>query len=307
MEEFKKKDLMEGKLLKEDGWENALMVAGFVPVIGEVADIILIARYLWKGEYLYAAIMLIALIPTVGDFIAKPFIRILKSSGAGKLALKGADEMAEYLAKNPNLKKEYIKMGKYFDHPGVKKTIESVSKVSSSTGKKMAQSVSEAKSVLGKLRPTKMVKRVGQEISAGGKFSKGLKSFFQEEKLAQYIAKTGSKPTTWLSNWWNVVRAGRKARKDMFRSILISSNVLHTLGLPSLKNDSDIERLLNDPKYANAIANDPQISSYINSNTDPSEVGQVENMGNVPSGGGMSKLEMAFGLKTLKALANMYV
>lgn len=308
MEEFKKKDILEGKLLKEDGWENALMIAGFVPVIGEVADIILIGRYLWKGEYLYAAIMLIALIPTVGDFIAKPFIRLLKAGGvSGKMALKGADEMAEYLAKNPNMKKEYLKMSKYFDHPSVKKTIEGVSKVSSSTGKKMTQSIGEAKSVLGKLRPVKMANRIGQEISAGGKFSTGLKSFFQEEKLAQYIAKTGSKPTTWLSNWWNVVRAGRKSRKDMFRSVLMSSNVLHTLGLPSLKNDSDIERLLNDPKYANAIANDPQISSYINGNTEPSEVSQLAGQNGKQSGGGMSGLEMAFGLKTLKALANMYV
>ena len=183
------------------------MVAGFVPVIGEIADIILIIRYLTKREYLYAAIMLIALIPTVGDIIAKPFIRVLKATGGvGRAALKNADEMAAFLAKNPELKKQYMKMGKYFDHPSVKKTVESISKVNSTWGRKMGESLSEAKSVLGKMRPVQMVKRVGREVAKGGKVSKGLKSFFQEEKLAQYIAKTGTKPTTWLSNWWNVVR-----------------------------------------------------------------------------------------------------
>ena len=305
--EYKKKDLIEGKLLKEDGWENALMVAGFVPVIGEIADIILIIRYLTKREYLYAAIMLIALIPTVGDIIAKPFIRVLKATGGvGRAALKNADEMAAFLAKNPELKKQYMKMGKYFDHPSVKKTVESISKVNSTWGRRMGESLSEAKSVLGKMRPVQMVKRVGREVAKGGKVSKGLKSFFQEEKLAQYIAKTGTKPTTWLSNWWNVVRTGRKSRKDMFRSVLIGSNVLNSLGLPNLKSDADIENVLNDPKFANAIANDPQMSSYINSNTDQSEVSQISNVGS-SVGGGMSKLGGVFGLKTLKSLANMYV
>ena len=155
---------MENKILNEDGWENALMVAGFVPVIGEIADIILILRYLWKGEYLYAAIMLIALIPTVGDFIAKPFIRLLKASGTtGKLAFKSADEMAAFLSKNPQARKQYEKMAKYFDHPSVKKTVSGVSSVNSSWGKSMSKSLTDAKSVLGKLKPVQMTKRIGQE------------------------------------------------------------------------------------------------------------------------------------------------
>ncbi len=74
-----KKEILENKkVLKEDTLENILMIAGFVPVIGEIADIILIIRYIYKKEYLYAALMLVALIPTVGDFIVKPFIRVLK-------------------------------------------------------------------------------------------------------------------------------------------------------------------------------------------------------------------------------------
>ena len=79
------------------------MIAGFVPIIGEVAYVILIIRYCYKKEYLYAGLMLIALIPTVGDFIAKPMIRLLKGSGGvGKLALKNTDEMPFEMYNNDN-------------------------------------------------------------------------------------------------------------------------------------------------------------------------------------------------------------
>ena len=83
-------------------WENVLMAAGFVPVIGELADIALIMYYLYKGEKLYAALMLIALIPTVGDFIVKPIIRLFKGSREGMVAVKaGGKTLTEYLAKHP--------------------------------------------------------------------------------------------------------------------------------------------------------------------------------------------------------------
>ena len=36
-------------------FENILMAIGFVPVIGEIADVALICYYLYKGEKLYAA------------------------------------------------------------------------------------------------------------------------------------------------------------------------------------------------------------------------------------------------------------
>ena len=59
-------------------FENILMAIGFVPVIGEIADIALICYYLYKGEKLYAALMLIALIPTVGDIFIKPIIKLFR-------------------------------------------------------------------------------------------------------------------------------------------------------------------------------------------------------------------------------------
>ena len=87
--ELTKKQILENRqLLNEDAWENALMVAGFIPVIGEIADWILIMKYVREKQYLYAGLMLIALIPTVGDFIAKPFIKSFEridTGGTGKL------------------------------------------------------------------------------------------------------------------------------------------------------------------------------------------------------------------------------
>jgi len=123
MEITKKQILEQKKLLNEDGWENALMVAGFIPVIGEVADIALICLYLYRKEYLYAGLMLIALIPTVGDFIAKPFITLLKGYGAvGKTALKSADDMAKFLMENPKAKANFLKMSEHFDNRLIQET-----------------------------------------------------------------------------------------------------------------------------------------------------------------------------------------
>ena len=303
--EFKKKDLIENtQPLNEDAIENVLMIAGFVPVIGEIADLILIIRYIKKREYLYAAIMLIALIPTVGDFIAKPFIRVLKGSGsAGKVAMSSGEKMAEYLMKNPKIKEQYLKLAKHFDDPKVISTINGVSKVNSSWGAGIGKSIQEAKSVVGKLKPARMAARVGKEVAAGGKISRGLKSFFQEERLAQYVAKKGMKPSNWVSNWWNVIRKGRQDRRNMFRSVILSSKMLDNLGLPNLSM-SELDSKMGDPKFREMISNDPTVSNYIDNNTSQDELSQIEGSSNKsePSSllGGMASLGV------LKMLAKMY-
>jgi hypothetical protein len=108
-------------------FENILMAAGFVPVVGEIADIALICYYLYKGEKLYAALMLIALIPTVGDFIAKPIIKLFKGSGGGAAAMKaGGKTLTEYLAKNPQIAKKFNSLGKYVKEPAVQNTVKGI-------------------------------------------------------------------------------------------------------------------------------------------------------------------------------------
>jgi hypothetical protein len=303
--EFTKKQILENKeLLKEDTLENILMVAGFVPVIGEVADIILIIRYIMKKEYLYAGLMLIALIPTVGDFIAKPFIRLLKGSGiAGKAALRGSEEMAEFLVKNPKMQAQYVKMGEYLTNPAIGKTISQVEKIpgmGSKWASGMRQSIAEHTSVLGKLKPVQMGKAIGKEIAAGGKFSTGFKTFFQDQALAKYVAKKGMEPKTWLGNWWNVVRRGRKDRRDMIKYFVLSNNLLNKFGLPNFTAFE--EKMNSDDEFREKIANDPQFSKMVSSSVDPNELAQIEgNKSN--SGGGLLGAGMSLGM--LKSLAQM--
>lgn len=305
--ELTKKQILENKeILKEDTFENILMVAGFVPVIGEVADIILIIRYIMKKEYLYAGLMLIALIPTVGDFIAKPFIKMLRGAGVtGKVALKSADEMAVFLSKNPKMKAQYIKMGEYFTNPAIGKTISQIEKVPG-VGTKwaggMRQAVAENVSVLSKIKqPLNMGKAISKEIAAGGKFSTGYKTFFKDQALAKYVAKKGMEPKTWLSNWWNVVRRGRKDRRDMIKYFVITNGILDKFGLPNFSSFE--EKMSNDAEFREKIANDPQFSKMTSNSVSPDELSTIEG-GNTNDGGGMIGSAMSVGL--LKMLAKMY-
>jgi len=273
----KKQILEESQLLNEDWIENVLMVAGFVPVIGEVADVILILRYCYKKEYLYAGLMLIALIPTVGDFIAKPLIRLLKGAGgAGKIALKNTDEMVKFANSNPEFKKQYLKLGKELDNPMVKKTIDGVSGVSTRLGSELQKSVTQHKTVLGKLlnRPVGIVKSVGKEVSAGGKFSTGFKKFFRDEKLAQYVAKKGMEPQTWLSKWYNVVYKGRLSRRNFVKNFILSNKVLDMLGLPSFEAFED--KMENDADFRTQMANNPNFSNMVNQTTTPQDIESIE-------------------------------
>lgn len=279
----KKEILEQRQLLKEDWIENLLMVGGFVPVIGEVFDIILILRYCYKKEYLYAGLMLIALIPTVGDFIAKPIIRLLKGAGGvGKLALKNTDEMVKFANSNPAFKKQYLKLGEELDNPLVKKTIDGVSGVSTKLGNELQKSITHHKTVIGKLlsRPVGIVKSVGKEVSAGGKFSGGFKKFFQDEKLAQYVAKKGMKPQTWISNWYNVVYKGRLSRRNFIKNFIITNNILDSVGLPSFESFED--KMENDADFRTKMANNPAFSNMVNQTTNSEDLASIE-------GGGVSQ------------------
>lgn len=314
--QYTKQEILESKeVLNEDWIENTLMIAGFVPVIGEIADIILIIRYIVKKEYLYAGLMLIALIPTVGDFIAKPFIRLLKGAGAaGRTALKSGDDMAKYLMENPAAKEQFLKMAKHFDNPSVVKTIDGVSKINKSWGEKLMGGLGSLKSASLKLKPVRLGQRVGQEIAAQGTpgvlktlagrgpVSMGIKNFFREERLAQYIAKKGVKPSTWVSNWWNVVRGGRKDRRNMVKALIVSSGILKMFGFGDY--DSFERELGTNPELAARLANDPNFSNVVNnSGVTAQELSGIN--GEKSEGPGVMGGVMGLGM--LKMMAKMLV
>ena len=304
--EIKKKDLLENKKqLNESIFsiENVLMTAGFVPVIGELADIALICYYLYKGEKLYAAIMLIALIPTVGDFIAKPIIKLFKGSREGMLAMKeGGPKLAEFLAKNPEIAAKFASLNKYVKSPAVEKTVEGISKINSSWAnglKNGLQQITGGKAISG-------LKAGGKEVIAGGAFRTGLKDYYRGERLTKYFAKKGVLPETGIKRWWLNVGA-RQDRRNAFRKFIVANNLLAYFGIPSLTSFE--ERISNDPSFREKIANDQKTSDYIAQNSQSGD----ETLPNTQSGGDENKSSLPgimggmMSLSAIKKLAQIYV
>jgi len=259
--EILKKEKSGKKTLNESllSLENVLMAAGFVPVIGEVADIALIIYYLYKKEYLYAALMLIALIPTVGDFIVKPIIKLFKGSREGALALKGGAELSEYLAKNPELAKKFSSLGKYVNDTGVQKTVQGIEKMSPSLGSKLKsglEMITGSKALTG-------LKAGSKEVMAGGAFKTGLKDYFQGERLAKYFEKHGVLPETGIKKWWLNVGA-RQDRRNAFRQFISANNLLNYFGIPSITTFE--RKMSDDAAFREKVANDPKTSDYIAQN-----------------------------------------
>lgn len=245
--------------------ENVLMAAGFIPVIGGIADIALICYYLMKGEKLYAAIMLIGLIPGVGNWIAAPIIRLFKGSRQGVVAMKqGGTKLTEYLAKNPEAAAKFAKLGKYVKSPAVEKTVEGITKVNSSLGNKL-------KSGLKEISGAGAIAGVGagaKEVLAGGKFGRGLKDYFQGQRLTNYYIKNGVVPEQGIKRWWLNVQAGGD-RRAAFRKFIGANNLLAYFGIPSLTTFE--EKLSNDAEFRKKIADDPKTSDYIAQNYNDSE------------------------------------
>ena len=297
-----RRQLLEEKQLLNEALftlENILMAAGFIPVIGELADIALILYYLKKGEKLYAALMLIALIPTVGDILVKPFIKSLQ--GVSKLALKNTDNLVNVLSKNPKLTSTLEKVVEKSSNPAVNKTINQISKVNTSWGSKIKEAISSLSNVLSKIKPLAAIKTGLKTATTGGKFSTGLKGFYQGERLSKYIAKRGMEPSNFIQKWWLKFRA-RKARRDSFRTFIMANNILKMFGLPNITSFEN--RLENDSNFREEISNDPKISEFIAQNSNESDLipQKQDTENNNPIGGLMSMMS----LPVLKTLAKMY-
>lgn len=304
MEITKKQILEQKQVLKEDTVENILLAAGFIPVIGEVFDIISIIRYISRKEYLYAGLMLIALIPTVGDFVVKPFIRILKGAG-GKIALKSSDDIVRLAKSNPKLAEQYLKIQQHLGNPKIGqliKQVEGIPGFGKTWGRGMSEAINQNRIAIAEIKGlSSLPKTIGREISAGGKFSTGFKNFFQEKALSKYVAKKGMEPSNWLSRWWNVVRAGRKDRRDLIKKFIIANGILSMFGLPSF--DAFEQKFEEDANFRNQLANNPQFSDVVNqSGVTNQELTTIETP-QEKSGGGMGAF---MNLAMLKTLAKLY-
>jgi hypothetical protein len=265
------------------------MAAGFIPVVGEIADIALIIYYLYKGENLYAALMLIALVPTVGDILIKPFIKTLK-------AAKTETAIAVKLAENPQMAAKVAELAK---SPAVEKTIEGLSKVNMSWGQKLREGLSS----LTRFPVVGGAKAGIDSIKTGGKFSTGLKNFFRNEKLASYVTKHGMEPQSFISKWWLNVSA-RTARKNAFRKFIMANNLLAKFGIPSLTTFE--EKIATDAEFRKKLAEDPQFGQYVGQDMTPEEFNGMRGGEERTSGGAPNAISTLYGLGMLKTLAKMY-
>ena len=291
MEKTKREILEERKQLNESilSIENVLMVAGFVPVIGEIADIALIILYLIRGQKLYAALMLIALIPTVGDIIVKPIIKGLQVTKGGAKMLKTGKGLTEYLSKNPEMAKKFTSLSKYVNSPQITKTVDGIGKVNKGWA-------SSLRSMLNNIGGGTVagLKSGAQSVVQGKKFSRGLKDYYQGERLSKYFAKRGVLPEKGISMWWQNVLA-RNDRKRDFRKFILANNMLSHFGIPSLTNFED--KLSKDGDFQKKVANDPSMGDYIAQNSNESDF--KEN-------GKSNVLQGLMSLPLLKMIANKF-
>jgi len=305
------------QLLKEDWWENLLMVAGFVPVIGEVADIILIITYIRRKEYLYAALMLIALIPTVGDAIAKPFIKLLGrySAKTGKAVTKNADDYIKFLNENPNLKAFYKDLGKHFDDKVVTETINRLHNVPGMKGiaSKLNQSINTHKSIWSRLfgKPQQIGKSIGKEMTAGVSkpIGAGITKYFRREQLKNYIKKNGHKPSNWFYMWWNVVYLGSWKRRQYVKNFIYANKLLDFFNLPSY--ESFVRKIQNDANFREQLVANPQMEQLIKDMTNENDLNAINNKldsGNEEKSGGFGNFfNTMFTFNLLKTMAQKLI
>jgi len=303
-------------LLKEDGIENILLIAGFIPVIGEIADIIQIIRYVMQGKYLYAGLMLIALIPTVGDIIAKPLIYLLRGRKATNLALRSSDDLFRYLQKNPEAKKLYMRLGNHINNPLIGKTINGLEKVpgiGTKAADGMRTAVKEHANVLQRIfnKPIDIGKSIGKELDTNsGSFLKtitgrgpvgmGIKKHFRGERLAKYLKDNGKVPSTWLSHWWNIVYKGSRDRKAYIRKFIMANNLLDTFGIPSITTFE--ERFENDSSFREKLANNPLFSKLVGDVSTEKDLTDL-GVGQKKPDGGISGFSKSIALQFLKNIA----
>jgi hypothetical protein len=307
MENIKEKKFTKAEVyeinqdINEGFFENALLLAGFVPVIGEIADVILIIKYLREKRNIEAGLMLFALIPTVGDFFIKPLLKL----GRGAGAFKSTTSFIKLLSENPVAKANYLKMSKYFNNNKVQKLIGDVSKVSGKWGGEMNAAKNLHVGLSGKI--AKAAEGVGDVIKTGpGKY---MKKTFQDRALQKYMVKTGGlTPTNWLSRWWNVVYKGKMERRAVIKKLILGSNFLGALGIFNIES---LEKKMSNPSEAEQLMQNPEFNKFITQTTTPEELQSLQQGGSVQqqapsqsdSLGIGSAIGGFMGINTLKAMA----
>jgi len=229
----RKEKLLKEELLTEFDWELVLLGLGFIPIIGEVFDTILIIKYFKERRWIEAFLMMVALIPTVGDIAVKPFL----FAGRGLKAFSSTAKFSKVLASNPKFAKMYEKASKYFGSPQVSKLSAQIAKKHPKIASDIAKSKSFHINAAGKLKAGSKTKVLSKNPKKGFGFT--TQQVFRNRAMGKYVAKHGKLPPTGLKSWYNIVYKGRTSRKAAFRKALLASGVLGALGLPDIESFQD--------------------------------------------------------------------
>jgi hypothetical protein len=243
--------ITEEQLLKEDFIENALMVAGFVPVIGEVFDSILIIRYLTQKRYIEAGLMLIALIPGVGDMAVKPVLLLLKKvglTGGVKGARLTSKAFAEVLSKPENaaIKASYLKLVGKLQMPVITKLI---------------KQLTDKFKFLSPMFTKTLAKHAETEaLINAGKTSKVVSGYHKLNRFEKYVMAHGKAPGVARQYWQQIL--ARHDRKFLAKKIITFGNILGALGIFSLK---DLDNKMKDDKEAEKLMQNPDFAKFMGS------------------------------------------
>jgi hypothetical protein len=247
--------------------------------------------------------MLIALIPTVGDALVKPFIKSLQIS---KIALKNTDDLVKVLKNNPKVASKLQEL--VGNKSKIKEAIDLVK-----NNKKYQKYIPEKwdlisifkkplvslEAALSKVTPVAAIKSGFKSATTGGKFSTGLKDFYRGERLSKYIAKKGMEPSNFIQKWWINYGAG-KDRRDSFRRFIAANNMLELFGLPNVGSFED--KLQNDENFRDKVADNPQMSEFIAQNSSDADLNPKKETSSNP----LSPIAGMMTVPFLKMLANKF-
>lgn len=241
-------EITKEELLNEDFIETALLGAGFVPGVSSFANIALIIRYYKQERFIECGLMLLALIPFVGDMMVWPFLKIFKGI-KGASALKNSSKFMQILSKNPEAKQMFLKMNNKMKGPEVEKIISKVNKKNPKWGEALRDIQQNQIKMGSQIAASKGMQRT---------VSTAIKKPFQQKALGKYLIKTGGvPPSTKLSNWWNIVYKGGRMRKNFVTKLILGSNLLGALGVGSIAelekklwNDEEASKLMQNPQFA---------------------------------------------------------
>ena len=282
--------------LEEGFGETALLAAGFVPGIGTFANIALIIKYYREQRYIECGLMLLALIPAVGDILVLPFMRIFRGLKGG-IALKDSAKVMQLIAKNPEAKALFLKMGSKMKGREIEKIISKVSQKNPQWGKALRDI------------QQKQLNMTAQLSSRRG-VSTAIKAPFKQKALGKYLIKTGGvPPATKLSHWWNVTYKANRMRRNLITKLIMGSNLLGALGIGSIK---ELEAKLHNNDEAAKLMQNPQFAEIYNQSIkgmDPAELDNVESSASQSGGGDLMKLlgSGSIGLGGIKMIAKLLV